>query len=512
MARSAKTRTDKGAEPVQSDVNAAIPDAEVIAETLPAGGAAEEMVLPVESAPVQDGFDEGLRPEGAPDAVEVSGSDERIAVEEVQAVTPEPVAEREYSPESVSAPELGPEPVRVAERVVEPSRSEPPVPPVVPPPVVPVTVKRVGFVPLVLGGVVAAGIGFAAGWQGLLPQPADTATEAALADQAARIDDVAASLNASLNASVAAIPAPDFAPVQTEIAALRADLVPLADRIAALEERLVVMERAPANDGTFSATAIAAWQQDIEDLQAAVADQAAQTAAMTEAAAARDAELAALQAAMAAQEAEMGRLVEEAAQRLDAAESTVAGIEEVATANANATLRRAVLASLQTAVDTGQPFAGLLSELSATGVEAPGGLAAMAGDGLATQAALRESFPDAARAALAAARAEGLADDSGTGMLGFLRSQLDVRSVEPREGDDPDAVLSRAEAALTEARLADALAEIATLPEVVRAPMTDWIAAAEARTVAVSALQSLAETLPAAESATDPAPDPATSN
>jgi hypothetical protein len=490
MARSAKTRTDKGAGPEQADGDgvipeAAIPDAEVIAETLPSGEAA----LPVEALPSS----EAARPEDVPEAVKVTGRDERVVAGEVEAVTPEPVVEPAPEPE----PEREPEPVRLAAPVAEASlRSEPPVPP----PVAPVTVKRVGFVPLVLGGVVAAGIGFAAGWQGLLPQPGDSATEAALADQAARIDDVAA--------RVAAIPAPDLAPVQTEIAALRADLVPLVDRIAALEERLAVMERAPANDGTLSATAIAAWQEDIAALQAAVGEQAAQTAAMTEAAAAREAELAALQAAMAAQEAEMARLVEAAAQRLDAAESTVAGIEEAATANANATLRRAVLASLQTAVDTGQPFAGLLSELSATGVEASEGLTAMATEGLATQAALREAFPDAARAALAAARAEGVVDDGSSGVMALLRSQLDVRSVEPREGDDPDAVLSRAEAALTEARLADALAEIATLPEVVRAPMTDWIAAAEARAAALSALQSLAETLPAS----DPAPDPATSN
>jgi hypothetical protein len=200
---------------------------------------------------------------------------------------------------------------------------------------------------------------------------------------------------------------------------------------------------------------------------------------------------------MAAQQAEMARMVEEAGQRLDAAQSTVAEIEQAATANATATLRRAVIASLQAAIDSGEPFDNLVAELGSTGLATPDALAVAAGEGVPTLGALQDSYPEAARAALAAARAEGLAADGGNRFTAFLRSQLDVRSVEPREGDDPDAILSRAEAALQEARLGDAVAEIATLPEVVRAPMTDWVAAAEMRMAAVAALQSLTEALPA---------------
>jgi hypothetical protein len=448
MARSAKTRTDKGADaatPVESE----IPDAEVIAETLPEGRVADD--VPPEPAA------EGETPTGDPEAV----------------AEPEPVDGVRDAPEPDQEPERVPDAVR--EPVVEVKSEPAPVPPPQP-----VTVKKVGFVPLVLGGVVAAGLGFAAGWQGFLPAPGDAEGEVALAAQGARIDEVAA--------AVAALPAPpDMAPLVAEIAALREGIAPLADQIAALETRIEAMERAPANDGTLSATAIAAWQADIENLKVAVAAQAAQAG-----------EIAALQSAMAAQEAEMARMVEEAAQRLDAAQSTVAGIEEAATANATATLRRAVVASLQTAVDGGQPYGNLLGELAATGVDVPEGLS-VGSEGVETLAALTESFPEAARAALAAARAEGVADDGGTGVVAFLRSQLDVRSVEPREGDDPDAVLSRAEAALREARLNDALAEIATLPEVVRAPMGDWTVAAEARMAALAALQSLVETLPAPE-------------
>lgn len=479
MARSTKTRTEKAADAMKTADEATIVDAEVVSET-PA-----LMSEPPSLEPVDKGAGAGSADQAPGDtAPELSRDDgETITgtVEEVASANPpeepDPLSRPWQETETERQPEPEPAPVRMAE--------PPPAP-------APVTVQRVGFVPLVLGGVVAAGLGFAAGWQGFLPSSGADATAAALADQGARVD--------ALAAEVAALPpAPDLAPLTGEIAALRAEIAPLADRIAALESRMEALERAPANDGTLSATAIAAWQQDIETLKAAVAAQEAQTQAISDAAAARDAELAGLQDAMAAQEAEMARMVEEAAQRLNAAESTVAGIEQEATAAATATLRRAVLASLQTAVDSGQPYANLLGELAGSGVEAPEGLAARAADGVPTEASLVEAFPDAARAALSAARAEGLADDGGGGVMGFLRSQLDVRSVEPREGDDPDAILSRAEAALREARLGDALAEIAALPEVVRAAMGDWVAAAEARVAALSALQALAESLPTPE-------------
>lgn len=474
MARSTKTRAEKAADAMKTADDAAIVDAEVLSET-PAATEADTPSQPVAEdqtageAPVTE-----TQADTAPDAPATDAASPSDRTSEVMEPEPEPEPAPEHRQE--------PEPVRLA----EPS----PIPP--PPAPAPVTVQRVGFVPLVLGGVVAAGLGFAAGWQGFLPTPGDDVTATALADQGAQID--------ALATQVAGLPpAPDLAPLTEEIAALRAEIAPLADRIAAIESRMDTIERAPANDGTLSATAIAAWQQDIEDLKAALAAQQAQTQAITDAAAARDAELAGLQDAMAAQEAEMARMVAEAAERLDAAQSTVAGIEQEATAAATATLRRAVLASLQTAVDSGQPYANLLGELSGTGVEVPDGLAARAADGLPTQATLAETFPDAARAALAAARAEGLADDGGGGVMAFLRSQLDVRSVEPREGDDPDAILSRAEAALGEGRLGDALAEIAALPEVVRAPMGDWVAEAEARVAALAALQALAESLPTPE-------------
>ncbi|MDC0116260.1 hypothetical protein OAH97_02140, partial [Octadecabacter sp.] len=102
-------------------------------------------------------------------------------------------------------------------------------------------------------------------------------------------------------------------------------------------------------------------------------------------------------------------------------------------------------------------------------------------------------FPAAARAALASARSEGVSDDAG-GIGGFFRSQFDVRSTSPRDGTGPDAILSRAEAAVKEGRVSDALAEIDALPEVARAEMTDWTAQATERADVLNAISTLSET------------------
>ena len=117
-------------------------------------------------------------------------------------------------------------------------------------------------------------------------------------------------------------------------------------------------------------------------------------------------------------------------------------------------------------------------------------LEAYASTGVATTQDLVRDFAPAARAALAASRA----GEETTGLGAFVQSRLNIRSVEPREGDDPDAVLSRVGAAVDEGRIADALSEIDLLPNEARAAMSDWIDAARARADAVTAAAALDET------------------
>jgi hypothetical protein len=56
-------------------------------------------------------------------------------------------------------------------------------------------------------------------------------------------------------------------------------------------------------------------------------------------------------------------------------------------------------------------------------------------------------------------------------------------------------VLSRAEAAVRENRLRDALAEIETLPDVAKDVFADWVARTEQRLAAIEAAQGLSEEL-----------------
>ena len=101
----------------------------------------------------------------------------------------------------------------------------------------------------------------------------------------------------------------------------------------------------------------------------------------------------------------------------------------------------------------------------------------------------RKLPPKERRAALAAARdAEG-----GGGFSGFLKTQLGARSLEAREGDDADAVLSRVEAAVKDGRIGDALAEADALPDEAKAELKGWTDAANARQAALEAAEALSQ-------------------
>ena len=110
---------------------------------------------------------------------------------------------------------------------------------------------------------------------------------------------------------------------------------------------------------------------------------------------------------------------------------------------------------------------------------------------------LQRSFPDAARQALAAALQADAGSTWSERVAAFLRTQAGIRSLTPREGDDPDAILSRAEASLAGGDLAATLAGIASLPEPAQAAMSGWMAEATKRQAAVDALARLTASLAA---------------
>ena len=187
-----------------------------------------------------------------------------------------------------------------------------------------------------------------------------------------------------------------------------------------------------------------------------------------------------------------------AQQRLEVEEMTQQALEAETNAEQQAALSkaRAALSEVYAALSAGAPYAEQVNTIEANGVSVPSELSGPAGDGVPTLAALTEDYPPAAREALSEARR--LESDAETGtqrFATFLADQIGARSVTPRAGDAPDAILSRAEAALRDGDLQQALTELEALPDEAKAPLSDWMARAQTRVAAVSAADGLAQEL-----------------
>ncbi|MEM6660423.1 MAG: hypothetical protein AAF625_20230, partial [Pseudomonadota bacterium] len=120
-------------------------------------------------------------------------------------------------------------------------------------------------------------------------------------------------------------------------------------------------------------------------------------------------------------------------------------------------------------------------------------LTSVADTGVAPLAQLQASIADAAREALDAARA---ADDTGS-VGAFFERRFGGRSIVPREGSDPDAVLSRVEAAVRAGDLETAISESSSLPEEAQSALGSWLEQAQQRHEAVMAADTLAQRLSA---------------
>lgn len=313
--------------------------------------------------------------------------------------------------------------------------------PPAPEPIVAKPAKRRGFAPLLLGGMIAAALGAGATYYAArYSAPAtDGSGVAALSDRLTAQDAQIATLTETL----AALPGPSGSDEATAQAleditarqqALEASLKDLSARIERIENTPV---------GTAGGTAL---------------DVAAATEAATKAA----------------------RLAEEEAAKLKA--------------EAEAATRRATLVAatgqLAAALETGTALQPALDLLAQSGVTIPAGLADVA-QGAPTLRALRDTFPPAARDALALSLRETADGSLWSRFSAFVRSQTGARSLTPVAGTDPDAILSRAEAALTAGDLAAALTEIAGLPPEGQARMAEWAGLAGKRLAALSAMATL---------------------
>ncbi|WP_096784324.1 COG4223 family protein [Rhodobacter sp. CZR27] len=317
-----------------------------------------------------------------------------------------------------------------------------------------------GLVLLLLGGIAGAAGGFAYSRHAKPDWPlADYGQTTQVAAQQRELED--------LRAQLAALPEPTPAPVVTE-GPSAAELAEAQQRAAAAEARIAELEAQLAQAASQPAAPVGdagALQQEI----AALRDQIAQASgsAVTDAQA-------------------------EAEKRVADAEAQAARLKAEVEAAARAATTAAAVAQVRASIDAGTPYAAPLEALASKGVEIPMKLIETAEAGVPTLPALEDSFPPAAREALAVSRRATMGDSWTSRARAFLLTEAGLRSLSPREGSDPDAILSRAEAAVHGADLPKALEEIATLPAEGQAAMAGWAAEAKKRIEAIDAVAALA--------------------
>ena len=297
-----------------------------------------------------------------------------------------------------------------------------------------------------LGGALAAAAGY--GVAQYVPNGWPMASVVTLQTQVAVLSDQVQALQADLQKADARLASLETAP------APQSD----AGQIAALELRLAALESKPIPAGTDSAA--------LDQLRTEVA------AIKTNGAAVMSAQV----------QADLDAKVQ-------ATEAKLTAMEQSAQAQAAATLTRAALGQIAAALDSGAPYPSAIAALAGADIAVV--LTDNATAGLPSLQALQASFPDSARTALEAALRANMGESWSERVGNFLRTQVGVRSLTPRDGPDPDAILSRAEAALTAGDVAQALAEIATLPTPAQDALSAWRVRAQLRLDAQAALAAL---------------------
>jgi hypothetical protein len=397
---------------------------------------------------------------------------------------------------------------------------------------------------IVLGGVVLLG---ALWW--LLATPRATRTEvdaARLGRMESRFDaleglrEQTAALNARmenfapLEARLRAVEErpgpPDIRPFEAQIAGLneRAGAIErnasqVAERAIANERRLTALEGRPVFDpaavperAAFDALAArverlserleanTARFQGIEAeltrrLQEAARSQEERTRAAEQAAAQRASTLEErLGQRLSATEGQLGQRVGAAESRLGDRLAAVERSQQRLAALEDRTARLAAIDGLQSALTAGQPLGQHLSRIE----QPPQALARFAQTAPPTEASLRLSFEEAARAARAASDAAASArqpDGSRPGVVDSALARLGGlvtvrRGEEVVWGDAAEAEIERARRALDAGDLEGSLGYIGKLPPAARAAMDGWTEQARALLAARNALRQIAAT------------------
>ncbi|WP_435257016.1 COG4223 family protein [Thioclava sp. FR2] len=327
-----------------------------------------------------------------------------------------------------------------------------------------------GFVGLLFGGLVAAAIGYGTATYFPIQSKPDSPTE--LAELRATVDSQANSIRnfegsakkiEDLEQRLAAVE--DVEPVSTTTV----DLGPIESALASLETRLAAIESLPAGEvGQSTATVAAALDSMKAEIEALKGQ--GESAAATIAAAAAEAEA-----------------------RLAEAEAQAVALKAEAEATAKKALHIAALGRISASLEAGGPYEGALGDLD--GLSIPETLTTMASTGVPTLQALMDAFPESARTALEVSRRATMGEGLTDRISSFLETATGARSLSPREGSDPDAILSRAEAAVGAGNLETALTEIGALPPEGQEAMSQWTSMAQSRLDVLAAFETLSASI-----------------
>lgn len=350
--------------------------------------------------------------------------------------------------------------------------------------------QKASVLPMLFGGLVAGAIGFFAALSfipGLSGQSDDVAT------LTTTVEDNATGL-ADLSAEIAALrteipQTPDTSGLEAQIADVQANVQDIAGTVTTLTETVSKTNVQASADLSALTEQLSGLRERVASLEI---DDGNSNAAQADEAAAQ----------LSVFQADLEKLVAEAEERIVAAEAKAQEVQAEAQAAAEATeaeaARRAeiaemqaTLAELKVAVDAGASFEDLVAGFE----DVPPELASHAEAGVATMAALQQGFAGAARSALATAQT--VPEDASTSerFSAFLKRQTNARSLGPKEGDDADAVLSRAEALLSEGNLTETLSEVSALPDAAKAAMSGWLTDAQNRQAALQAVDALSAKL-----------------
>ena len=145
---------------------------------------------------------------------------------------------------------------------------------------------------------------------------------------------------------------------------------------------------------------------------------------------------------------------------------------------------------IKEALNFGGPYKLALEEISKKETQIPKALLDNS-EGVVTMNYLKTNFPTVAHASLKASLKQS--DESGLGgkLLGFLKSQVTVRSLDAQEGNSINAILSRMQVALNNDDLSEAIRQSSDLNGAAKSEIKDWLSLAVKRQETVDAFSEM---------------------